>query len=112
MKKKVLAVLAVALLLTGCSAGNGSTALSACKKAAEEQVGASINLGDIEATNMGDALYDAGIKDEKETDDSNALFTAAGDFTYQSDGSEIRKTMICTVKLDDGQPGTPELSIT
>ncbi len=112
MKKKLLAVIAVAFVLTGCSASNSNAALDACKKAAEDQVGASINMGDIEATNMGDALYEAGITEEKKTDDANALFTAAGDFTYQADGSEIRKTMICSVKFDDGQPGTPELSIT
>lgn len=112
MKKKLLVLIAGALLLTGCSASSESAVLDACKKAAEEEVGASINLGDIEAANMGDALYEAGIKDERETNDDNALFTAAGEFTYESDGSEIRKSMICTVKFDDGQPGTPELTIT
>lgn len=112
MKRKLLAVAAVALLLTGCSAGKSDTALDACKKAAEDEVGASINLGDIEAANMGDALYEAGIKDERDTDDANALFTAAGEFTYQKDGSEIRASMICMVKFDDGQAGTPELTIT
>jgi len=111
MRTKLLAVVAVALLLTGCSASKESGALEACKAAAEDEVGVSVNFGDLEATNMGDALFDAGIKDERETSDDDALFTVAGKFTYQKDGTEVRKSMICNVKYTGGQPGTPELTI-
>lgn len=110
--KAALAVVAMSLLLTGCSASKGDAALDACKKAAEEKVGASINIGDIEAANMGDALFEAGIKDERETSDENAMFTAAGEFTYQDGDSEVRKSMICTVKYENGKAGAPDLTIT
>lgn len=111
MRTKWLAVIAVALVLTGCSASKGSGALDACKAAAEDELGASIDLGDLEATNMGDALFDAGIKDERDTGDDDALFTVAGEFTYETDGTETRKSMLCTVKFEDGQPGAPDLNI-
>lgn len=107
-----IVLVAASLLLTGCSASKGDAALDACKKAAEEQVGASIELSDVEATNMGDALYEAGITDERDTDDANAMFTVAGKFTYEKDGTETRKSMVCTVNFEDGQAETPDLNIT
>lgn len=107
-----IALIASSLLLAGCSASRADAALDACKKAAEEQVGASISLVDVEAANMGDALYEAGITDERDEDDANALFTAAGKFTYSEGGKEVRKSMICNVKFEDGQAGDPDLTIT
>lgn len=100
-----------ALLLTGCSAAKSDEALNACVKAAEDELGASIDRGGLESTNMGDALYEAGIKDDRETDDANALFTVAGEFTYEKDGTETRKSMLCSVKFEDGAAGEPELNL-
>jgi PBP1b-binding outer membrane lipoprotein LpoB len=112
MKKKLAALAAMALLLTGCSAGKAGTALDACVKAAEEEVGVSVNASDIESTNMSDALYEVGIKDERETSDDNALFTVAGKITYVQDGTETRRSMICMVRFNEGEPEEPELTLT
>ncbi|WP_417556166.1 hypothetical protein [Microbacterium sp.] len=110
---KLIAVVSFALLLTGCSAGASAedSALGACVSAAEDEVGASIDASGLKAGNMDDALYEAGITDDKKTDDSDALFTVAGDFTYEKDGTQSRRSMICSVKYTDGKAGDPELTV-
>lgn len=116
MRKKLIATVGVTLLavaLTGCSGGdNRSQAMDLCVKAAEEEVGASIDTSDLKASNMGDALYEAGVTDEKETDDKDALFFVSGDVTYEADGKETRKSMICSVDFKGGKAGEPDLTLT
>lgn len=111
MKKKLIALVGAGLLLTGCAASSSGTAQQLCVSAAEDEVEASITTDDLESTNMGDALYESGIKDERETSEDNAMFSVLGDFTYNTDGTENRRSMMCMVTFEDGKAGEPELTI-
>lgn len=111
MRMKLIALVGAALLLTGCSANVSGTAKTACVDEAEAEVGATLNTGGLETTNMGDALYEAGITDERDTNEESALYTVAGDVTYQDGGKEIRKSMICTVKFEDGAVSSTDMNL-
>ena len=103
---------AIALALTGCSGSKANSALDACKKEAEAQLETSIDSGALEPVNMGDMLYEGGIKDERETSDENAYFVVSGEFTFEKDGKETRRSMVCSVKYVDGSAGDPDLAMT
>ncbi len=113
MRKKLIAAFGAALLLTGCSAAtsNADAARQACVTAAEEELGATIDASDIESTNFGDALYEAGVTDDRDTSDDDALFTVLGDFTFEKDGTQSRRSMLCMVDFNGGTAGEPDLTI-
>jgi hypothetical protein len=113
MRKKLIAVVGAALLLTGCSAAsNADTVRDICVTAAEEEVGASIDATEILASSLDDAMFESGVVDDRKTDNGNGLFTAAGQFTYEVDGTQSRRGMLCLVTFEDGKPGAPDLTIT
>lgn len=112
MRKKLIALIGAGLLLTGCSASTADAATQACVEEAEDQVGVTIKTDGLTSTNMGDALYEAGITDERETSDDNAMFTVSGDVTYMDGSKEVRKSMVCTVKFDDGAVGETIMNLT
>ena len=111
MRKKLIALVGAGLLLTGCSASTADAATTACVKEAEAEVGQSIKTDALTSANMGDALYEAGITDERETDDKNAMFTVSGDVTYMDGSKEIRKAMVCTVTFKDGSVSETNLNL-
>lgn len=102
----------IALSLAGCSGSKASSALDACREEAEAQLKTSINSGALESINMGDTLYEGGITDERETSDENAYFVVSGEFTFEKDGKESRRSMVCSVKYEDGMAGDPDLAMT
>lgn len=106
MRKRLAAtaLAGVVLLLAGCSAPDRATqARDQCLKSAEEQVGHPLDPSGLEVINMGDALYEAELTDERKTDDSNATFSVTGDVTWETDGTETRKSMLCAVTFEDGE---------
>jgi hypothetical protein len=106
------AIVAIAITVTGCSAGSrADEARNMCVTAAEEEAGASVNVTDGQVANMGDALFEEGIKDTRETSDENALFTMTGDVTWTKDGTETRKSMMCMVSFKGGQAEPVELNL-
>ncbi|WP_144795693.1 hypothetical protein [Microbacterium paludicola] len=111
MRKKLIALMGAALLLTGCSASNVDVARDVCVDAAESELDTSIDAGEIKAANMGDALYEAGIRDDRDASDDDAVFSVTGEFTFQKDGTESRRSMLCMVPFEGGSPGDPDLSI-
>lgn len=114
MKTKwmAVAIAALALTVTGCSANPEGAAMRACVSAAEEKVDASISTDDLSSTNFSDAMYEAGITSERDTDTADGLYTVVGDFTFEKDGTESRRSMLCTVKIEDGEMEDPDLTVT
>lgn len=106
------AVFAGSLVLAGCAAASPSdAALRLCVDAVQAEVGATIDASGITSADLGGALFDAGITDSRSTDEGNAIYTVTGDFTWEKDGTETRKTLICTVEFVDGQAGSPDVTI-
>ena len=105
-KTLALAALVSVLAVTGCSGQSPEQqSLDLCVKSAEGQLGGvTIDRSALKATNMGDALFDAGITQTKNSDSSNALITVAGEFTWIEGTVTQRKSMVCTVKFNDGAP--------
>lgn len=98
------ALAGVVLLLAGCSAPDRETqARDLCLKSAEEQTGHSLTPKDVKSMNIGDALYEAELTDERDTDDANATFTVTGDVTWEEGSTEKRQSMLCTVTFEDGE---------
>lgn len=108
-----VAVLAVAALTTGCTAGGReSEARDLCITAANEEIGQTVTVKDGTVSNMGDLLYDAGVKDSRETNDDNAMFTMTGEVTWKDGSTENRRSMLCTVTFEDGKAEPVELNLT
>lgn len=111
MRRTTLAALAIAATVTisGCSSAPDREAQSIdlCRDAANEEAGIETTIDNIEATNAGDLLFDAGITDDRDTSDENALFTVMGDVTWEKDGTESRRSMMCMVKFEDGEADAP-----
>lgn len=102
-----LVLLGAVAVLAGCSSGNGNRALEMCVKSAEDQVGASVSRDGLEVTNVGDALFETGVTDERDTDDANAMISVTGEVRWTTDGVEHRKTILCTIKFADNKILSP-----
>lgn len=111
MAKKLIAVAAMALLLTGCASSAQNTAQSACVEEAEAEIGSPIDVSGLSTANMSEALYEAEITDERDTTGKNDLYTVSGDITYTDGDVEKRMVMVCTVTFKDGAVDETNLTL-
>lgn len=96
-------VLVAAFGLTSCAAASAADqALRLCKESAEKQLpGQTVDFGGLEAANMSQDLFDAGISDK--VDENDVLYTVAGEFTATEGTVTKRYSVLCMANEVDGE---------
>lgn len=103
--KKVVATMAVALVLVtaGCAGGSGEKiAKDECVSLLEDRTrGEKIDVSGLKASSMTDALYESGITDER--DSEKIVYSVLGDVTSKVATTERRISVMCQVTVTSGE---------